>query len=66
MIAYFLLCSDGFRHVLTKEELFYCYRPHLLNNEATIRNTSIMLVELNKQRLEKDNISVIAIHAKRY
>ncbi len=61
----FLLCSDGFRHVLTKEELFYCYRPQVLKNEAMIRNTSIMLVELNKQRMEKDNISVIAIHAKR-
>lgn len=61
----FLLCSDGFRHVLKKEELFFYYRPQILSNEAVMRNISMKLVELNKQRMEKDNISVIVIHAKK-
>lgn len=61
----FLLCSDGFRHMLKKEELFYCYRPQVLSDESFMRNMSIRLVELNKQRQEKDNISVIVIHAKK-
>lgn len=60
----YMLCSDGFRHRLTTEEM----REHLLH--AAQREFSQMkrqeeyLIELIKQRGETDNISVITIYTK--
>lgn len=57
----FALCSDGFRHVITPEEIFDKFNPRVLVNEQTMKNNAVWLTELNKQRREVDNISVALI-----
>ncbi|MBQ8625867.1 MAG: serine/threonine-protein phosphatase [Agathobacter sp.] len=59
--AVYMLCSDGFRHEITAEEIFEKLRPEMLmdNNMMNVNATS--LIELNKQRQERDNISVAMV-----
>jgi len=54
-----LLCSDGFRHVVTEEEIFE--KLHNTKNEQEMKKELVHLVELNKQRLETDNITALLI-----
>jgi len=56
--AVYLLCSDGFRHEITAEEIFEKLQPGVLFDDYTMQQNSISLIELNKQRQERDNISV--------
>lgn len=56
----FLLCTDGFYHEITREELYSAMLPSGLQNEAQMKDRLIKLVELVKSRNETDNISVIA------
>lgn len=60
----YMLCSDGFRHCITKDEI----REHLLENvradASGLKRQEEYLIELNKQRGETDNISVITIYAR--
>lgn len=60
--ALFLLCSDGFRHCISRDELYSAlYNPQWKGaSELTERCTQ--LIELNKQRGETDNISVAAVY----
>lgn len=65
----FLICSDGFRHRLTQKELYMNCHKELLGLdwcvEKRYENTDKVnkqlreLIELNKKRMETDNISVI-------
>lgn len=58
----FLLCSDGFRHVVTPEEL----QKNLdveFQSEQEMKNRLSFLTELNKSRHETDNISAALIRA---
>lgn len=55
----FLLCSDGFRHVLTEEEMFNNLHGMILQTEQDIAEKCKHLTELVKYRKETDNISVI-------
>lgn len=57
----FLMCSDGFRHEVTEEELLLHLSPSKLHQENQIMQKLVELVELNKQRQETDNISAIYI-----
>ncbi|MDO4617671.1 MAG: serine/threonine-protein phosphatase [Lachnospiraceae bacterium] len=57
----FLLCSDGFRHVISEEEFMNFIRPAELQTEADMKDAAIYCTELNKQRRENDNISVILV-----
>ena len=59
--ASYLLCSDGFRHVITEKEIFDSCNP--INNtlQKTMQDNLQNLVEINKQRGERDNISAILI-----
>lgn len=69
----FLLCSDGFRHELSEREMYdYCHSA--LNGitwDADYRqeNSRVMggqlkyLIEQNKKRMERDNISAILLKA---
>jgi len=57
----FLLCSDGFRHLVTPEELYQCLNPHVLRTEKQMAEQAAYLTELNKSRNEADNISVALI-----
>lgn len=56
--AVYMLCSDGFRHEITAEEIYEKFRPDVLYNHADMERNTRELIELNKQRNEKDNISV--------
>lgn len=57
----FMLCSDGFRHVITPEEIYEKLNPAVLTNEGVMAKNSVDLIELNKFRKERDNISVALI-----
>lgn len=59
----FLLCSDGFRHVITKEELYQSLNPEKILEEQKMKEQLIFLTELNKKRLETDNITAVLIYA---
>lgn len=57
----FLLCSDGFRHEVSSEELIGILSPHLLTDERIMKKSLVDLMELNKSRGEKDNITAMLI-----
>lgn len=57
----YMLCSDGFRHIVTAEEIQVAFSPANNSDENTMKNNVIKLIELNKEREETDNISAILI-----
>lgn len=57
----FLLCTDGFRHEVSDEEILGLMSGKLMTNEAVMKKSLIDLIELNKQRQEKDNITAMAL-----
>lgn len=57
----YMLCSDGLRHEITEEEMFESLNPVNLVNKKSMQNNARYLIDLVKQRNEKDNISVILI-----
>lgn len=59
--ALYLLCSDGFRHELTPEEIFQYCNPQVLCDEKQMEQTARALIDLNKMRQERDNISVALV-----
>lgn len=59
----FILCSDGFRHVVSAKEMEEAFSG--LYEEEDIREAAVELTELNKSRKERDNISVIAIRVEK-
>ena len=56
-----LLCSDGFRHRVSDEEIRKAVSPDQMDDEDTMKQTLVQLVEQNKERQETDNISAILI-----
>lgn len=56
-----MLCSDGFRSVITPEEIFNRLNPVNMQDEETMRQQLVYLTDLNKYRREDDNISAAAI-----
>ena len=59
--AVYMLCSDGFRHEVGPDEMFDRLRPDVLCNERVMDQSARYLIELNKQRGEDDNISVVLV-----
>lgn len=59
--ATYMLCSDGFRHEITPDEIFAKFQPGVLFNDSAMNQNTIELIELNKQRNERDNISVVLV-----
>ena len=57
----YMLCSDGFRHEITAEEMYEKLSPYALVSQETMDNNAQELIELNKMRKERDNISVALI-----
>lgn len=57
----YMLCSDGFRHEVTPEEILAYFNPSQLVNTESMKKNILTLIETNKARLEQDNISVITI-----
>jgi serine/threonine protein phosphatase PrpC len=59
--AVYMLCSDGFRHEITENEMYEHLNPGIMVDADGMKDNMYNLIELNKQRREKDNISVISI-----
>ena len=59
--AVYMLCSDGFRHEITADEIFAALQPGVLFDENTMNTHAQQLIELNKTRQERDNISLAMI-----
>lgn len=59
--AVYMLCSDGFRHEITPEEIYEHFKPENMTTAEQMKENELALIELNKQRQERDNISVITI-----
>ncbi len=59
----YMLCSDGFRHEISTDEMFESLNPINLMNKDSMHNNARYLIEQVKSREEKDNISVILIKA---
>ena len=57
----YLMCSDGFCHEVSEEEIAYYLQPAVLKDEQVMKNNAEYLVSLDKQRQERDNISVMMI-----
>ena len=57
----FLLCSDGFRHMISPEEIFQYLNYSVLPDEKTMLDNAVYLTELNKSRRETDNITVLLV-----
>lgn len=56
-----MLCSDGFRHKISDDEIYNHFKPSALNTIDDLQKNSKILVELNKERNETDNITVLLI-----
>lgn len=56
-----LLCSDGFRHELSGQEILQTLAPGRFQSDVEIKKALVHLVELNKQRRETDNITAIYV-----
>lgn len=57
----YMLCSDGFRHEVSPEEIYAYLQPSRMVSVENMKENELALIELNKQRQERDNISVITI-----
>ena len=59
----FMLCTDGFRHLVSTDELYMYLNVNRLVDPATIEANLREITELLKMRRETDNISAIAIRS---
>lgn len=59
----FMVCSDGFRHVIEPREFYEKLKPECLVTEEKMKEMAVYFTELNKSRREDDNISVALIRA---
>lgn len=59
--AVYMLCSDGFRHEITPQEIFEKFQPAALMDNNMMSVNATALIELNKAREERDNISVAIV-----
>jgi len=57
----YMLCSDGFRHVITEDEIHQYLDPHAVTDADDLKSRLVALIELNKERRERDNITVVAV-----
>lgn len=59
--AVYLLCSDGFHHEITTEEIAYYLQPAVLTDQEVMAQNARYLIALDKKRQERDNISLVMI-----
>lgn len=57
----YLLCSDGLIHKINEEEMYEALAENLMTSESVMEKSLIDLIELNKARQEKDNITVMLV-----
>lgn len=54
----FMFCSDGLVHELSDQELYQALNPSVLNSPAAMEYADRMLVNMVKQRNERDNVTI--------
>lgn len=59
----YMICSDGFRHQISPDEMYEFLRPSSCISVEAMRQNARYLIETVKYRQEKDNISVVLIRA---
>lgn len=59
--AVYMLCSDGFRHQITSDEIHQYLQPGVLGNQEMMKKNMDALIKLNMDRQETDNITVLAV-----
>lgn len=59
----YFLCSDGFVHEITNDEMYEKLNHSKMNDKEAITASIKSLIDTDKSRGEKDNISVIAVRA---
>lgn len=59
--AVYMLCSDGFRHEITPEEIHQYLNASVNTDAGQLQQNMKTLIELNKQRQERDNITVVTV-----
>jgi serine/threonine protein phosphatase PrpC len=61
--AVYMLCSDGFRHMITESEMIGHFSQAGIKSGADLKYREEYLIELVKHRGETDNISVVTVAA---
>ncbi len=64
-LVIFIICSDGFRHMISKDELFEQFNSSFLLTKKYIKEKLFDFVELNKKRNETDNITALLLQCYR-
>ncbi|MBQ7132691.1 MAG: serine/threonine-protein phosphatase [Oscillospiraceae bacterium] len=59
--AVYMLCSDGFRHEISEQEIYSFLNPNVMCEREQMTRNMNSLIEMNKQRQERDNITVVTI-----
>ncbi len=59
--AVYMLCSDGFRHEITEEEIYSYLNPAVMTEYECMQQNMLALIDMNKKRQEEDNITVVTI-----
>ena len=59
--AVYLLCSDGFRHEITGDEIYRYLRAEMCLSAAGMKQSLDALIRMNMERMETDNITAVAI-----
>lgn len=57
----YMLCSDGFRNEVSADEIFQMLNPSFLLSEENMNQYANSVIDLCKQRQERDNISTVLI-----
>jgi len=57
----YMLCSDGFRHQITSQEIQSYLAPSRMCEKGQMKKNMETLIEINKQRQEQDNITVVSV-----
>lgn len=57
----YMLCSDGFRHEISFQEIHQMLMPSTLTSIEQMDRNTTYLIDLNKEREETDNITTILI-----
>ena len=57
----FLLCSDGFRHKLSRNEIRSMYAPEKMRSEKVMEKALRAGIDMVKKRKERDNITAVLV-----
>lgn len=59
--AVYMLCSDGFRHEISENEIHQYLNPSVMLDADGMKKNMDSMIEINKQRQERDNITVVSV-----